>query len=466
MDTTVMDALPNPVNRDLNQLRKDGNLVVLIGNSSSSYFIYRGRPMGFEYELLDMYAKSQGLYLDVKVLNDWNDAFAELNLGNCDLVAANMTVTKERSAVVSFTDYILTTRQVLVQRKPDGWEGMSFDAVRKHLIRNPIDLIGKMIHIREHTAYHRRLEHLSEELGGDIGMVLRSGTMETEELIRMVAEGIIDYTVSDEHIALLNASYYPNLDVGTPISFPQRMAWAVRANAPELKKSIDAWLAENRAKSDYNHLVMKYYRNQHSHKLRAGSGYHNQYGGRISIYDGYFKQYATAAGWDWRLIAAIAYQESKFNADLESWAGAKGLMQLLPETALRFGGDSVLNAESSIRAGVAFLSYLNRFWIKQIPDSAQRLPFVLASYNAGLGHVLDAVRLSVKYGNKAYDWKPVSYFLTHKNERRYYSDRVVKNGYCRGTEAVRYAHEIINRYGQYQRLIPLALGKEHMVASK
>ncbi|MGB0430473.1 MAG: transporter substrate-binding domain-containing protein [Bacteroidia bacterium] len=446
-----------PVDRDLDAIDADGKLVVLMGNSSSSYFIYRGRPMGFEYEMLSRFARDHNLDLEVIIPDDLNEVFELLNQGRGDLVAAGLTVTKERSRQVAFTNYLITTRQVLVQRKPDDFNKMSWNNIRKSLIRNQLDLIGKKVYVRKKSSYYSRLVSLSNEIGGDIEIETVRGDVETEELIRKVAMGEIEYTIADEHIAKLNASYYPILDVATPISFPQQLAWAVRSNSPALQTALNKWIESNRKSVAFNHLVMKYYKNRKGFIQRSSSGFHSQYGGRISIYDEYFKKHATASGWDWRLIASLAYQESKFNNELESWAGARGLMQMMPGTAKRFGGDSIMSAEKSIITGLKFVNYLNNFWEKEIPDSAARVPFVLASYNAGLGHVVDATRLAEKFGNPKDDWQYVSYFLKNKNHKRFYSDPVVKHGYCRGTEPVNYVKKITGRYEQYKKLIPLAL---------
>ncbi|MFY0672894.1 MAG: transporter substrate-binding domain-containing protein [Bacteroidia bacterium] len=459
------ERFAQPIERDFEQISEDGKLVVLMGNSSSSYFIYRGRPMGFEFELLELFAKDQGLELEAIVVDDLNDVFDLLNDGTGDIVAASLTVTKERTNQVAFTDHLITTRQVLVQRKPENWQKMKWNDVRKQLIRNQLDLIGKEVHVRRQSSYYSRLVSLSDEIGGDIKINTVKGDVETEELVKMVAHGDIDYTISDEHIALLNATYYSNLDVVTPISFPQQLAWAIRLNSPQLQKALNDWIKANRKSSDFNHLVMKYYKNRKGYMLRSNSGFHSQYGGRISIYDEAFKTYATPAGWDWRLIASLAYQESKFNHELESWAGARGLMQMMPETAKRFGGDSSMNADQNIKVGINYLNYLNKFWEKEISDSAQRIPFVLASYNAGIGHVLDACRLSEKFGNSKYEWDAVSYFLLNKTQRRFYTDHVVKHGYCRGAEPVKYVSEITNRYEQYIKLIPLAINEQNLLAT-
>lgn len=450
--------LVKPVERDLAQIKESGKIVALVGNSSSSYFIYRGRPMGFEYEILEQMAQDLQLDLEVVIPKDMNDLLLQLNRGDGDIIAAGLTVTKERAEVVDFTDYLLTTRQVLIQRKPDGYETMPWHKIRKGLVRNQLDLIGKTIYVRRNSAYYSRLQSLSDEIGGDIDIKTVSGAVETEELIRKVAQGTIDYTVADEHLAQLNATYFLNIDVKLPISFPQRLAWAVRKNSPQLEKAINNWLVKFKKSSDYYHIRKKYYQNRKAFMLRRGSGYHSMYGGKISIYDDLFKKAGDKIGWDWRLLASLAYQESKFNHELKSWAGARGLMQLMPETASRFGGDtSNLTPAQSVMAASNYLSWLEKFWKKKVVDADERRKFVLASYNAGQGHVLDAQRLTEKYGNDPQNWESVAFFLLNKSHRRFYGDAVVKHGYCRGSEPVNYVKQILNRYAQYQDLIPLAV---------
>ena len=188
--------------------------------------------------------------------------------------------------------------------------------------------------------------------------------------------------------------------------------------------------------------------------LRMGSGYHSGSGGRISVYDDLIKESANRISWDWRLLASLVYQESRFDNQTVSWAGAKGLMQVMPETGQRFGLDSTSSSPAqNMLAGTRFLDWLDDFWKPYVPDSNERIKFVLASYNAGQGHVRDAQRLSEKYGNDPGSWQAVSYFLREKNKRKYYADPVVKHGYCRGHEPVNYVTQIISRYNQYLRLI-------------
>jgi membrane-bound lytic murein transglycosylase F len=183
------------------------------------------------------------------------------------------------------------------------------------------------------------------------------------------------------------------------------------------------------------------------------SPYLSLIGGKISKYDKIIKKNAEKIHWDWRLLASLIYQESRFEAHEKSWAGAIGLMQLLPRTAKQFDVKSIYNPEDNIKGGVNFLNWLQEYW-HDIPDSLERIKFILASYNAGQGHVEDAQNLAEKYGKDPLLWEDnTAYYLLMKTHSKYYNDPVVKYGYCRGEEPINYVKEIIDRYHKYKLVI-------------
>ncbi|RME00389.1 MAG: lytic transglycosylase F, partial [Calditrichaeota bacterium] len=276
-----------PVAIDLPQILQRGKLIALTRYNANSYFIYRGQPMGYEYELLTLFAQHLGVDLEIKVPAKWDTLFNLLYRGEGDIIAANLTVTKERARKVKFAHAHTTTRQVLVQRKPQNWRQMKLHQIEKHLIRNPIQLIGKKVYVRRSSAYYARLVNLSEEIGGDIQIMPAPEDLETEDLIRMVAKGEIDYTVADENIALINQAYYDNIDVATPLGVEQRIAWAVRPNAPLLLQAINDWLQHMKSSGDPTYYVIynKYYKNKRSFRERMRSEFFSKTGGKISPYD-------------------------------------------------------------------------------------------------------------------------------------------------------------------------------------
>jgi len=298
--------------------------------------------------------------------------------------------------------------------------------------------------------------NLSEEIGGGIDIVTVPGDVETEELIRMVSEGEIDYTVADENVALLNRKYYKNIDVETAISFPQKIAWAVRKNSPELLQALNDWILKNRNNNDYITVYNKYFRSSRAQKKRLESPYSSIQGSQISEYDESIKTACAPLEWDWRLIASVIYQESKFDPQAESWTGASGLMQIMPDATEKLGVTNLFDPEENIKIGIGYLSRLDKYWSKKIPDDSERIKFVLASYNVGLGHIKDARRLAEKNGAQTSVWDDnVGHYLLQKSKPKYFNDPVVKHGYCRGSEPFNYVKKVLKIYDHYKNTIPL-----------
>lgn len=331
---------------------------------------------------------------------------------------------------------------------------MTREQLDKALIRNQVDLIGEEVHVRKSSSYEERLHNLSQEIGGDIIIIEDQDSAETEELIRRVAQGTIKYTIADETVAFVNAAYYPQIDVKTPISFPQQIAWAVRKNAPELLAEMNSWMKQLKKQATFNVIYNKYFKSPRASLRRAKSDFSSIGGEKISVYDDLIKEAADSLGWDWRLLASQIYQESHFNPEAQSWAGAVGLMQLVPETGYRFGAENLNDPRQSIMAGVNYLRFLDNLWAKTIEDRDERIKFVLASYNVGLGHVVDARELAKKHDKDPQKWEGnVEYYLLMKSKPDFFRDPVVESGYCRGEEPVNYVREILSRYDQYKQLI-------------
>lgn len=434
---------------DLDSIKKRGYINVLIDNNSLSYFIYKGEPMGYDYELLSLFAKSIDVSLRLKLSSGIGKTINRLNRGEADIMAFPLTITKERRRYIEFTRPHFNSYQVLVQRKPANWRQLTVDQINDSFIRNPADLIGKEVHVLRHSSFASRLKNLSEEIGGDIIVKEDTTDAETEYFIRKVAEGAIDLTVADYNIASVNAAYYPNIDINTVISLPQQIAWGVRKNSPSLVEALNNWLAEVKRQPTFMVIYNRYYKSPRTYRARMNSDYSSMGGNKLSPYDEWIKNSATSIGWDWRLLAAMIYQESRFVVDDESWAGAQGLMQLMPQTAKRFGATDPKDPYQSIKAGTKYLKYLDTFWAKKIDDKDERIKFVLASYNAGLGHVLDAYRLAAKQNVDSLHWNNgVAAVILEKSD--FMNDPVVKAGYCKCEEPVNYVKDVLERYDQYR----------------
>jgi membrane-bound lytic murein transglycosylase F len=439
---------------DLAQIQQRDTLIALTGYNAYSYFIYRGQPMGYEYELLNLYAKHLGVKLKIKVLRNITEMFRLLNQGKGDLIAYNLTVTGNRKKEAAFTVPLNTSKQVLVQRRPAGWERMTLDQTRENLIKSPIELIGKEVWVRNGSVYIQRLKHLSEEIGGEIFIKVAPPEETTEDLIKKVSDGEIDYTVADENIARLNQAYYRNIDFSVALSLPQQIAWAVRKTSVDLLRDLNNWISREKRRTDYYVIYDRYYKNRLAFRRRLRSEYFSHTGGKISKYDDLIKKYASQLNWDWRILAALIYRESQFNPKAKSWAGARGLMQLMPVVAKKYGVKNLNNPVQNLKAGMKYIKWLDKYWSKYITDKTERIKFVLASYNIGYGHIQDARRLAEKYGANPNIWENnVEVFLLKKSNPKYYNDKSVRNGFASGKETVNYVNDIFNFYQTYKKFI-------------
>jgi membrane-bound lytic murein transglycosylase F len=444
-----------PVSIDLDSIRMRGKLIAITDYNSTNYFIYKGEPMGFHYELLKLFASHIGVDLEIITENNLEQAFEYLNSGKADLLAFSLTINSSRKKEILFTDPISETRQVLIQRKPRNWRNMTADAINKQLLRNQLDLAWKTIFVQAGSSHLERLKSLSAEIGDSIAII--EVPFESEQLIKSVADGDIDYTICDENIATVNSTYYPDIDINTPVSFPQNLAWGLRKTGSEmLHEKLNSWIYSFRQTGSYALLYAKYYKNSRSSKI-VRSDYYSLSTGKVSKWDDLIKAASKEIDWDWRLLASLIYQESRFDPDVISWAGAYGLMQVMPVTGERLGIDVTASPANNIKAGTKYINWLHTIFDQKIADENERMKFILAAYNAGPGHVLDAMRLAEKNGMDPQKWDgSVAFWLLKKSEPQYFNDTSVKNGYFRGTESVNFVSEVLERFEHYRNIIPEA----------
>ncbi len=445
----------NSVDRDLDDIKKDGVLRALVVYSSTSYFLYRGETMGFEYELLQRLAAHLDLKLEVIISDDLNSEFEVLNRGDVDLIAHGMTITNQRKWEVNFTDYLYLTKQVLVQKNPDNYRNLSWGRLQKELIHDAIELIDDTVSVRRNSAYYERLISLSNEVGGNIVIDTLDGQLTTGEIIDMVADGKIKYTIADENLAKINAAYRPILNIEVPISLSQRIAWVTRKKSKNFSAVVNTWINEERKKTSYNVIYNKYFKNKRSFQRRTKSDYYSLNNNQISKYDDLIKTHAKIIGWDWRLLASQIYQESKFDPGANSWAGAEGLMQIMPATAKDLGVKNSADPKESIRGGTTYLNQIYDQFMK-VPDSLNRIKLSMAAYNCGLGHVTDAQLLASENGLDPNIWTDhVEPMLLDLSLPKHYNKPFIKHGYVRGSEPVMYIDKIFERYEHYKTFIQL-----------
>jgi len=428
--------------RDLPQIKNKHELVVLTLYSSTSYFNYRGQEMGFQYELSKQFAQSLGLKLRIEVAKNIPELVRKLNEGKGDMIAYSLPITKKMKDSLTYCGLEIITHQVIVQQN----EG------KIKPLKDVTELIGKDIYVKP-GKYYDRLINLDKELGGGIKIhKVTSDSISVEDLITQVSEGKIKYTVCDNDLAKLNSTYSPNIDIKLSVSFDQRSSWAVRKDCPLLAKAANEWYKKNVTSPDYEASTKRYFEllktTSHSLILSIKDG-------KISLYDKFFQKYSKDINWDWRLLASLAYNESNFDPKAESWAGAKGLMQLMPATARAMGLSSgeERNPEKSVKAAVKYIASIDKSF-GMIKNKKERINFILAAYNAGLGHIYDAMALAEKYGKKKDVWyNNVEKFILLKSNEEYFSDPVCKNGYFRGSETYNFVRDINDRFKVYKKKI-------------
>lgn len=434
---------------DLEAIKKRGVLRAITEYNSISYFIYKGQPVGFDHELMKALAKHLGVKLQMVVARSPDDMYALLRQGKGDIIANGLPDPRGHHREFSYTRPYRQIEQVIVQRQPGAYKrpGDSIEIYAPPL-RTALDLNRKTIFVGVNSPYYYQLKEMADTLGLELDLRIIGDDRSTEDLIEAVSTAEIDYTIADKDLALVNNSYYENLDVTLAIGKAKDLHYAIRSTSPQLLQAVNDWIGQFSGSGEFSEIFNNYF---HSDK-RIAQGFDIELAGyqlgTLSRYDAIIQKYAKAMNWDWRLVAALIQQESGFNPLATSWAGARGLMQLMPGTARQMGlpPAQLYNPEWNIRAGTAYLKYLEDTW-KDIPDFTQRTKFILASYNAGPGHVQDAARLAKKYGYAGDKWDgAVEYFILYKSNPRFYTDEVVKYGYCRGSETFNYVRRIIGNY--------------------
>jgi len=401
-----------------------------------SYFYYRDEMMGFDYEMAQNLADSLKLILKVVEAEGESELTEMLANRTVDIAAYNFQQTKALKQQFHFVLPLDDSYQVLVQ------------PLNIKTFKNTIDIKDVTITVAKGSAFEQRLMQLNEETGNNFNIAQAEDSLTQEELIEQVASGKIGYTVANVKVARLYKSYYKKLDIRLQVGFYQRNGWLVRKESVNLRKAIDQWVASPDNELLISNLNYKCLRNslyftQKKIKIPKGA---------ISPYDHLFKKYASEINWEWQLLAAVAFHESRFDSTSVSWAGAAGIMQLMPRTASNFGlsRKNITNPEKNIEAGVQYIKSLNLTYSK-IENKQERIKFILASYNSGPAHILDARALAEKYGkNKDIWFGHVEEFLLKKSEPQYYNDEVVKYGRFRGRVTVDYVQKILATYEKYK----------------
>jgi membrane-bound lytic murein transglycosylase MltF len=320
-----------------------------------------------------------------------------LNLGYGDIVAANLTITPERSENVDFTDaYLWGIKELLISRK-DG-----------ESVTDKEDLSGKRIHVRKGSSYDLSLQRLNKELRErdlkPVQIETFPGLINTGEIIEMVNTGLIDYTVADSHLASLAGELFSNLRVHEKIVFNPdvRFGWMVRKNSPILKARLNEFIATVKKGTLLGNIFYKRYFKENPWLHEAMS---NEDLERLARYKQLFEKYGKEFDFDWLLLAAQAYQESRFDPNARSRVGATGLMQLMPATGRDMGFSDISSADNNVHAGAKYLRWImDRYFPGEEISRDDRMRFALAAYNAGPANIRRSRSVTTNMGYDANQW--------------------------------------------------------------
>ena len=427
---------------DLDALRKRGSIRVLTRNNALSYFLHRGERFGFDYELTRLAAKELGLRLEMVVVPSHDALIPWLLEGRGDVIAASYSDTPERKKQVAFSVPYLDVDQVLVGRAAGP------------RVKTLAELKGKKIAVRMSSSYAVTLAALQEKYG-PFKVLPLAENVETEQALDQVAKGKFDFTVADSHIFKTEQAFQHGLKQqlllpGADGSAGQHgIRFAVRPANTALLAALDAFVKKARNGLEYNMARRRYFEDKQT--IVAGMT-ESAKPGQLSPYDKIIKKLAKDRGLDWRLMAAQAYQESRFDPNAKSWVGAVGLFQVMPATGAELGIHNLHSPELGAKAGITYLSKLMNRIDPSIPFR-HRVRFALAAYNCGLGHVQDAQRLAEDLHLDPHRWfGNVEKAMLLLEEPQYAAH--ARHGYCRGSEPVKYVSEIQNRYDNYVKVIP------------
>ncbi|HIF50634.1 MAG TPA: transporter substrate-binding domain-containing protein [Thiotrichaceae bacterium] len=420
---------------DFSSIKDRGVLRIITSANPSHYYLHKGKLRGFEYELLSEFASKHRLRLDVVLANSPEEMFTLLKEGKGDVIAASLPgslINIDQS--IQYTSPYHYASPVIVGRDSSN----SIIDIR--------DLSGRRITLANDSPYWDYMQQLQQQ-GLGFQLVKADAGVNTEGILLMVALGMYDLSVVGNH--QINSAY--TKDVGLKSQFvlsePLPHRWVVRSNDKQLNKALNTFIEKEYRGTNYNVMHARYFEQEQINENRESLTRISS----LSPYDDVTQHYADKYGFDWRLITALMFQESQFDPKASSYAGAKGLMQLIPATAKLMGIKDSNNAESSIYAGVRYLNYL-RGKFEDALLLQDRMWFTLASYNAGYGRVKRARALAEEQGLDKNKWFDNVELAMLDLAKPYYKNGA-KVRYCRCGQTVVYVREIRTRYFNYIRLL-------------
>lgn len=410
----------------LDLIKRIGKITVLTYAGTTTYYETPEGPAGFEYDLAKAFADHLGVQLRVVVVDKFADVLPRLLRGDADFAAANIPVTEERRARLRFTPPYQKIRYQIIYRvgndRPTRVE----------------DLVGREIEVQAGTPYAEQLQRLRQSYP-DLAWI-ETSERRPEEHLQWVWEGLLDLTLADSNVYAINRQYFPELQVAFDLPPPASLAWAFPLG--EDRSVYDAavkFLDAQRASGTLAQLVDRYYGPaSHSNFINL-TVYRERIYHRLPLYQQLLEDAGKRYNLDWRLLAAMAYQESYWDPKSVSSTGVHGFMMLTRTTAAELGVPDRLDPEASIDGGARYLRELMDRLPARIPQP-DRTWLALAAYNVGPSHLEDARVLTERQGGDPDKWNDVKERLPLLADPKWYAQ--TKAGYARGDEPVRFVNRV------------------------
>ena len=415
----------------LERIKEDGVLRVITRNSPATYFQDRNGETGFEYELVKRFADDLGVKLEIETADNLDDLFGQLGKPNGPVLAAAGLVSSERrKQQVRFSHpYLEVTPQIIYRN------GQSRPT-------NAADLAGKKIIVLKGSTHAEQLAELKKQ--NPAIEYEESDAVEVVDLLRMVDEGQIDLTLVDSNEVAMNQVYFPNVRVAFDLGNASNQSWAVAAGEDNsLLNEVNSYLDKVGKNGTLQRLKDRYYGHVDVLGYMGAYTFAQHLQQRLPKYERHFKAYAKEEKVDWRLLAAIGYQESLWQPAVTSKTGVRGLMMLTQNTAQAMGVSNRLDAKQSIMGGAKYLAKIKDELDDDIAEP-DRTWFALAAYNVGTGHLDDARKLAQKDGLNPNKWLDVKKMLPRLSQKQWYSK--TRYGYARGGEPVHFVANIRRYY--------------------
>lgn len=384
-----------------------------------------GVAEGPEYELAQRFADELGVKLKITPMRSYAEIYAALTSGQAHIAAAGLKVPMQSVPGVEFGPAYQHVHEHLIYRR---------GAIRPGSLA---DIGNSDLEIAAGSSHAKTLED-ARNSNPDLVWVENSST-NSQALLDGVADGTIDYTIADSTEFALAHDVHPDLRIAFDFPGNRPLAWAASDRDPGFARDIAQYFVRLKGGGELATIVNRYYGRTEEAEFAGGPGFMRHLQSRLPLYKQWFVEAAEQSSQDWRLLAAMGYQESKWNPRASSSAGARGLMQLTVETATEAKVTDLSDARQSIFGGARYFRQVYEKIPSHVPEP-DRTWFALAAYNIGYGHVEDARVLAQKAGRDPDSWQDVRDFLPLLEQERWYTK--TENGYARGWEPVRYVDNV------------------------